>query len=305
MSPGITVQCDQPTIRSAVQQYLDEGRLHPPVPLTLEIEVGEVPPVPLDSAPPFHQPQLVFYPGTRPGSLTIVWETAPAQARLENGSGRARVILSPAAADRLPECQTGFLMMTVVFLLRRFGWHHVHGATAVDRRGRGWLMAGNSQVGKSTTTAFLASRGWPVGTDDIAFLVPSAGRVAVHAFRSRIGLRPGGLELLAVSGGVFQPRRGKTVFWPEELGGTWVERIEPEVLLFPVIGGDRTTVTPLAPRDTLAQLVRWSAWVILEPQLAQEHLDLLAALGRQAPGYRLELGRDLFSNPQLIDELIP
>jgi len=305
MSPGIAVRCDQPAIQSAVQQYLDEGRLHPPVPLTLEIEVGEVPPVPADSALPFHQPELVFYPGGQPGGLTIVWETAPAQARLQDGSGKARVILSQAAVDRLPECQTGFLMMTVIFLLRRCGWHHVHGATAVDRRGRGWLMAGNSQVGKSTTTAYLASRGWPVGTDDIAFLVPSAERVAVHAFRSRIALRPGGLELLAASGGVFQPKRGKTVFWPEELGGTWVERVEPEVLLFPIVGGEHTSVTPLAPRDTLAQLVRWSAWVILEPQLAQEHLDLLAALGRQAAAYRLELGRDLFINPHLIDELIP
>jgi len=129
--------------------------------------------------------------------------------------------------------------------------------------------------------------------------------VAVHAFRSQLALRPGGMELLAVSGGAFQPKRGKTVFWPEELGGTWVERVEPEILLFPTISGSRTAIAPLAPKETLAQLVRWSAWVILEPHLAQEHLDLLAALGRQATAYRLELGRDLFANPHLIDELIP
>jgi hypothetical protein len=196
-------------------------------------------------------------------------------------------------------------MMTVFFLLRRAGWHHVHGATAVDPKGRGWLLAGNSQAGKSTTTAYLASRGWPVGTDDVAFLAPADRRVTVHAFRGRIGLRSGGLDLLAPAGGVFLPARRKMGFWPEELGSRWAPQVEPEVLLFPTVGTGRTTVEPLGPGETLAALVRWSAWVLLEPQLAQEHLDLLAALGRQARAYRIELGRDLFEQPDLIDRLIP
>jgi hypothetical protein len=55
----------------------------------------------------------------------------------------------------------------------------------------------------------------------------------------------------------------------------------------------------------LAELVRWSAWVALEPFMAQSHLDLLNALARQARSFRVSLGRDLFRDPSLLDTIIP
>jgi len=305
MSPPIRVVCAEPPLQSALQNWLDEGRLTPPCPLTLQIEVGPLAPPAQDATVPFRQGAVAIRPGADRRSLTIDWETAPARAQLLTASPCARVTLSAAAVERLEECQRSFLLAVLVFLLRRAGWHHVHGASTVDRTGRGWLLAGNSQAGKSTTTALLASRGWRVGTDDIAFLAPADGRVAVHGFRSRIALRPGGLELLARAGGVPLPERGKTGFWPEDLGAEWVSQVEPEILVFPSIGEERTGAKALGPGETLAQLVRWSAWVMLEPELAQEHLELLAALGRQARAYQVRLGRDLFENPNLMDELIP
>jgi hypothetical protein len=54
----------------------------------------------------------------------------------------------------------------------------------------------------------------------------------------------------------------------------------------------------------LAELVRWSAWVMLEPDLAQDHLDVLTRLTGQARCFRVTLGRDLFTRPNRLVELV-
>ena len=79
----------------------------------------------------------------------------------------------------------------------------------------------------------------------------------------------------------------------------------PQVLALSRVGGEVTRVEPLRPREALAELVAWSGWVLLEPALAQEHLDLLNALARQVRSYRLTLGPDLFKHRDLLMELIP
>jgi hypothetical protein len=214
------------------------------------------------------------------------------------------VILSPKAVENLQESTRTFFLTVLIFLLRRAGWHHVHGATAVDLEGRGWLFAGDSGSGKSTTVALVASRGWAVGTDDIAFLAPVLDRVEVLGFRSPIALRSGGRDMLGRAGGIPLSDRGKMGYWPDELGGTWVRRVEPEIVLFTTVGGDRTHVEPVGPGQRLAQLVRWSAWVVVEPSLADEHLALLTRLAGQSRAYQVSLGRDLFRNPDLLLELI-
>jgi len=305
MSPGIQVRCPDLAVRRHVRSWLQEGRVSPPVPLSIEILLQE-------SAPPQDGAKVVFQqPGVSirlhplDGRLSITWETAPAVAEFRPGEACARVVLSPEAVERIEESTRTFFLTVLIFLLRRAGWHHVHGGTAVDHKGRGWLFAGDSRSGKSTTTALLCSRGWAVGTDDIAFLAPAGEGVEVRAFRSRIALRSGGRDLLAQAGGVPLPARGKVGFWPDELGGNWVPTVTPEIVIFTTVAGDRTQVQRLGPGETLAHLVRWSAWVVVEPELAAEHLGLISRLGRQSRAYQVSLGRDLFRHPDLLSELIP
>jgi len=50
--------------------------------------------------------------------------------------------------------------------------------------------------------------------------------------------------------------------------------------------------------------VRWSAWVTLEADLAQAHLDLLGALAGQARSFRLTLGPDLFCGRDLLQGMV-
>jgi hypothetical protein len=57
--------------------------------------------------------------------------------------------------------------------------------------------------------------------------------------------------------------------------------------------------------EVFAQLFQWSLWVMFEPMAAQEHLDLLAQLGRQARCYRATLAPDLFAAPGALEDFLP
>lgn len=295
-------------MQSTIRDWLDQARLDPPGPLTLSVEVGD--PLPVDDLgrAVFEQPEVVVRAGAGGAStgVRIEWEAAPAVAELASCGTTARVTLSAAAVARMDECLRTFLLTVLIFLLRRRGWHHIHAATALDPAGRGWLIAGDTHSGKSTTAALLASCGWGVGTDDITFLTRTAAGVNALAFREPIALRPGGYRLLRRDGALLLPGRRKVGYWPEDLGGRWIPQVEPRVILFTSVpqGNAVTEAQPLPRREALAELIRWSAWVILEPEFAQHHLELLAGLARQAQSYRVTLGRDLFSRPDRLAELV-
>jgi len=306
MTSSISLICADPTVRSAVQAWLEQARLDPPGPLAFHVRVADPPPGDDSGRAVFEQPGVLVRAGPPGRGVHIEWEAAPAVAELLPGETTARVILSAAAAARIDECLRTFLLTVLVFLLRRRGWHHIHAATAVDPHGRGWLIAGDADAGKSTTAALLASCGWEIGTDDVAFLTAATDRVAAIAFREPIALRPGGHRLLRRHGGVLLPEQRKVGYWPEDLGGQWIPQVEPRVILFTSVGEGSavTRAEPLARRDALAELIRWSAWVILEPEFAEHHLELLASLARQAQSYRVTLGRDLFRHPARLAELV-
>jgi len=198
-----------------------------------------------------------------------------------------------------------FFLVALIFSLRRRGRHHVHGASVLDHSGRGWLLLGNSNSGKSTTAALLASRGWGIGTDDIAFLGEQGGRVGVTGFRSRIAVRPGGMALLQASGGIHLERRNKTGFWPEELGTRWIQDIVPEIVVFTSVGEGPTRLVPLSPIDAVKRAMSWSLWILFETTAAQEHLDLLRRLVTQARCYEANLAPDLFHAPNVLADFLP
>ena len=301
--PGLT--SNDPELLEAVSSWLAESRMPLPARLSLRIDVVDTVPVWEDSREIFPQGDVDIRAGEPLGWVHLSWKSAPAVARIEADAPVATVYVTRAAADKLDAMLRTFVLITLIFLWKRDGRYHVHAGTAVDSRGRGWMLIGNSCSGKSTTTALLASRGWQVSTDDIAFLTDAGGRAGVLGFRSPIALRSGGYQLLGKDGGLPLVRRNKTGFWPEELGAAWVQTVVPEIVVFTAVGGERTTLTPAAPSEVLKALMQWSIWVMFEPTAAQEHLDLLSRLGRQARCYHATLAPDLFTAPGAIEDFLP
>jgi hypothetical protein len=301
--PDIAVACPDPVVRAALEAWLAGLRLSVPARLLLNVAVSTQQPEPLGETV-FEQPEVRFGPGPEGRGVRIVWDHAPAFADLPGGAIAASVHLSPSAVAKLDRCTRTFLLAVVILLLRRVGWYHVHAATAIDPDGQGWLFTGNAHVGKSTTAALLAASGWQVGTDDTAFLAQGPDRILVHTTHAPIALREGGRRLLARAGGIVLSDRGKVGFWPEDLGGVWTPLVSPDIVIFPTVGKTRTTATPIARAEALAELVRWSAWVMVEPDLAQAHLDVLTQLAGQARCFRVTLGRDLFARPNRLIELV-
>ena len=299
---AIGIRCADAAVRSTLRQWLDALRLSPPVPLWLDIRVGDPGKVPA-GAPIFRQPGIAIYSGLR-----LEWNSARASATLTPDSATASVTLSHAAVAQLDECARVFLSAVLILLLRHSGWHHMHGAMALDPQGTGWLIIGDRGAGKSTTTALLASQGWRVGSDDIVFVAAgTAGRVTVIAARTPIALRARAQRLFGAAGAGGTPlfRRRKVGYWPEELGSRWIDRIDPDVIAFVSAGqGTVTRAVPIPSREAAARLVRSSAWVLLEPALAQSHLDLLGRLASQARSFRVRLAPDLFASPARLQELI-
>ncbi len=305
MIAGRTVTSNDPSLEAAVNSWLLESRMALPADFRIRIAV-------VDSVPAWDDPREAYSQGDTDirageplGWVHLRWRTAPARARIEEHRPEASIEVSREVLPRLEFFLRSFLLITLIFLWKRAGHYHVHAGTAIDSRGRGWMLIGDSCSGKSTTTGLLAARGWQVSTDDIAFLTLHGERVAVVGFRSRIALRPGGFDLLGQAGGIPLAARGKTGFWPEELGATWVQTVEPDILVFTSVGGEQTKLELMPAAEILAQLLQWSMWVMFEPTAAQEHLDLLARLGRQTRCYRATLAADLFDAPGALEDFLP
>ena len=298
------LECADPTARQLFTEWLDATHLAWPGRFSIVVETGETDPFGPDDRDAVVQPAVLVRSGPPHGTVRVEWQHAPATAEIHAERPEARIWMSPEAIREFDASRRNFNLVVLIFLLKRLGWYHTHGASFVDPRGRGWLMIGNSHCGKSTTSAIVSRMGWPLTTDDIGFLAQRGDRAAVIGVRSALHLRPGGREMMGVTGGRPLRKTNRMAYTPEELGGRWIPEVVPEILLFPTLG-DRTAAVPASRRRAMAQVVEWSRWVLYEPLGAQAHLDVLVQIARQSQCYDLTLGPDLFERPQLLEELIP
>lgn len=310
MAPEVSLRVADPRLAPLVRGWLADARLALPRSVTLSVDVAPLPLPPADDRTVFREGRVSIRSGPPVHTVTLDWEPRLGRAVLAPGSTHAHVVVAEAALDpgRENELLRSFLLDVMILLVRRVGLHHVHGAALVDPDGRGWLLAGSSGSGKSTTTALLGRAGWGVGTDDIAFLGAgeSEGEVTVTCWRERIALREDAVAAAgSPAGGVVLGPRGKQGWFPEALAPRWTPRVTPQFLLFPSAEHPAvTTIAPLRPREAVTRLMRWSPWVALEADLADEHLALFTALARQGRAFDISLGRDLLANPGRLRELV-
>lgn len=301
----IRVSGDDAAVRDAVADWLTSAAAGVPAGLEIELRVVDAPWTGIDPRAVLRQPGLALYYGLPDAGIRVVWRDGQGHAWIPAGGTRAVVELMRDVAGEGERWWRPFLLPVILVLLRRVGWHHMHAVTARDPDGRGWLIAGDTRAGKSTTAALLATRGWAVGTDDTAFLLDERPAVTAAAWREPIALREGGRELLAARGGIPLAHRSKMGFTPEELGGSWVDRVPVAIVASAALHDGATRLDPLPATAAMGDLLSWSRFFVLEPDLAQQHLDLVGRLVRQAACFRLRLGRDLVDHPDRLRELVP
>ncbi|HET9514229.1 MAG TPA: hypothetical protein VFO95_09875, partial [Gemmatimonadales bacterium] len=156
------VASNHPEIEAALCAWLLESRMPLPRGLDLRVDVVDQVPVFEDAREVFPQGEVEIQAGEPLGWVHLTWRRAAAVARIEATAPHAQVFLSRDAAADVDLLFRSFLLVTLIFLWKRDGRYHVHAGTGIDPRGRGWMLIGNSNSGKSTTTALLAARGWRV-----------------------------------------------------------------------------------------------------------------------------------------------
>ena len=307
MPHEVGLRTSHPVVQALVSRWIADARLAIPEPVTLAIDVGPLTELRCDPRVVFRHSRVDVHRGPGDQTLTLNWEPGFGRAVIEPHSTTALVTVTEQGLAHTNELLRAFLLTVCILLVRRVGLHHVHGATLRDPHDRGWLIAGTSGSGKSTTTALLATRGWRAGTDDIAFFTAghSPDRTDLVAWRERLALLDDAVLATRHTGGTPLAARGKTGWFVEQLGAEWISRVTPAVLVFPRVNATApTAATPLRATAALTRLMQSSAWVALEAAVADEHLRLMSQLVVQARAYEVSLGRDMFERPELLLELV-
>ncbi len=194
--PTYALACDDPSLDTLLRFWLDDSQLAWPGHVDLFVRVVDFIPPHVDPRESFPQPEMLIQAGAPDETVRIRWNDSEGEALIHETEPRIDILMTPAGVARFEVAERGFLLAALIFALRRIGWYHIHCAALTDPAGRGWLFVAPSQSGKSTTSALLASRGWSVSTDDIAFLSRADGATSLYGFSSPIALRSGGKELL-------------------------------------------------------------------------------------------------------------
>ena len=206
-----------------------------------------------------------------------------------------------------PDWAASFVLLAAIELLRTRGIYAVHGA-ALEKSGRGVLIAGPSGCGKTTACLALARAGYRVLSDDHPLLrfaaagpelLPFPGRIAVT--ERTIGWFP---ELRQAQDGFRQDTRKRSFDLADVAGYRTGHACRPALLVFPrIMECDRSVLEPLGKARALEELLPQTL-LVLDAALAARQFQSMAALVRETPAYRLYFGEDVAALPQRIDRLL-
>jgi hypothetical protein len=197
-------------------------------------------------------------------------------------------------------------------LLRHRGLYHLH-AAGVERGGAGILMAGDSGCGKTTLTLLMARAGWRFLSDDAVLLRLTPEGVEARALPMPYHVDPAlaaSLPELGALGDAAPYNAGpKREVFPERLyGQEYLPGVRPRVLLLPRLhtGAGAPPAEAVAPGiwlralsagQTVAELIRSSALVLLDERAAAGHLESLRRLATGCACFRLYHGPAALAAP--------
>ena len=214
--------------------------------------------------------------------------------------------IKPQIASKVAAMLPTVGMLTLIFALRRVGWHHLHGATLEAPDGIGWLLIGTSGSGKSTTAALLSRAGWRIGGDDALFLAHRGSAIVAYPWRAPIGLRSDVVRMFGFEGAAgttaADEKRRTTL---QSLGGDSTALIEPRALALLSLSDRHSSRTVARQSEAMAALLGQGAWIAMEQQFADSYLKVLERLVRQSCSVNIRIGRELGADaPRLFSPVL-
>jgi hypothetical protein len=200
--------------------------------------------------------------------------------------------------------------LTLIELLRRRELYTIH-ATALEWRGCGILIPGNSGRGKTTSFISLLRAGYRYLSDDHPLIRDAGDHIELLPFPIKINVTKETIaffpELRNASEQVLrlQPGFHKRGFYAEELYRTEIGACcKPALMLFPnVVDASRSYLEPLSKSRAL-ELLLPQALLVYDPEVARREFQVLGKVVQQVDCYRLHFGRDILDLPKLITPLV-
>lgn len=217
-------------------------------------------------------------------------------------SPRVRVWLARHCLND-PVAMSQIVFNAAAAALRRCGFLDLHAGGVVKPDGEGVLVIGPSGSSKSTLTMQLAAAGWKYLSDDTLLIYENNGAIEARALRRMFALTDETLDVfkyLRVPASAIAPLDPlKTYFEPDEVfPRAFRASCKPAALFFSRVINEISGTRILSRAETFAQLLRMCPWACYDKPTARNHLKVLSDLARQARGFELSVGPDLFGQPE-------
>jgi hypothetical protein len=205
------------------------------------------------------------------------------------------------------ELREFFLGMGICELLRWKGLYVIH-AVALERFGKGIMIAGKPGLGKTTAGLSLLRAGYGFISDDFPILRAKEKQVELLTYHDRIDVREKTLgffpELQTIS---LTQRDGssKNSFYVNDLfPGTKVNCCPCNLVLFPhVVPEKRSYLEPIPKYQALKELLPQGLQV-QDKEIAKREFQLYSTLVEHTPCYRLHYGEDRWDLAALLDPIL-
>ena len=200
-----------------------------------------------------------------------------------------------------------FVGMGVSQLLRWKGLYVIHGV-ALERFGKGILIAGKPGLGKTTAGFSLLRAGYGFISDDFPLLRAKGNQVELLTFHDRIDVREKTIgffpELQTISL-TRRDRSKKDSFYVNDLfPGAAVNCCECHLLLFPqVVPEKKSYLEPMPKHQALKELLPQGLQV-QDKEIAKREFQMYSKLVESTACYRLHYGKDRWELPALLDPIL-
>ena len=306
---GMVIETNHNDIANHIIEYLrffktQKLRSSPQITIRIQLSKNGIPPPPKES-------NLVFrYEGVkvwRSGDH-LYFKDSHSLLSSEPSSGKAECILKREGFKNPFSFTNISFTLLLLELLRHKGLFYTHGAGLIGKNGKGYILAGGSQTGKTTLTLLLLKKGFKYLSDDAIFLRRRGRKIEMCSFNRDFKVAPsfikkfswienysvkkGAKDVLGIKASLPQD-----ILFPE----SYIPSSIPSIIIFPeIVHKKNSRLFPLSSTEAFIKLLPQSAFAMLDKRIAETHIDILKDLVAQTKCYYLKSGRDLLENPEVL-----